>query len=261
MIYCIFFLISFGASVVGAVCGIGGGVIIKPVLDAFGMLDVKTINFLSGTTVLAMSICAFVTTRLKKESLVDMRIGTLLAVGAAAGGVMGKSLFQVLTGAYDQRYVGGVQALCLLAVTLATLIYTIVKEKLPSFQVTNALVCLLVGLVLGVLSSFLGIGGGPINLGVLFLFFSMPVKTAAQNSLYIILFSQITSLVQTVATGSVPKVSVFLLLLMVIGGIGGGVFGRKVSRKIDAEKTNKLFILLMVVIIFINIYNTYKYLA
>lgn len=261
MIYLIFFLISLLASVVGAICGIGGGVIIKPVLDAFGMLDVKTINFLSGTTVLAMSVCSYITTKLKKESLVDMRIGTLLAVGAAAGGVMGKSLFQVLTGAYEQRYVGGVQAICLLIVTLGTLIYTILKEKLPSLKVTNAVVCLLVGMVLGVLSSFLGIGGGPINLGVLFFFFSMPVKTAAQNSLYIILFSQITSFVQTVATGSVPKVSVFLLLLMVVGGISGGIFGRKVSRKIDAENTNKLFIGLMVVIILINIYNIYQYLA
>lgn len=29
----VFFLVSFLASIVGAICGIGGGVIIKPVLD------------------------------------------------------------------------------------------------------------------------------------------------------------------------------------------------------------------------------------
>ncbi|MEI3183290.1 MAG: sulfite exporter TauE/SafE family protein [Lachnospiraceae bacterium] len=39
------------------------------------------------------------------------------------------------------------------------------------------------------MSSFLGIGGGPINLVVLLYFFSMDTKAAAQNSLYIILFS------------------------------------------------------------------------
>ena len=44
-------------------------------------------------------------------------------------------------------------------------------------------------ITLGILSSFLGIGGGPINLVVLFFFFSMDTKTAAQNSLYTILFS------------------------------------------------------------------------
>ncbi len=39
----------------GAICGIGGGVIIKPTLDAFGVLSVSTISFLSGCTVLAMT--------------------------------------------------------------------------------------------------------------------------------------------------------------------------------------------------------------
>ena len=39
-VYVVFLAVSFLASIVGAVCGIGGGVIIKPVLDAFGVLDV-----------------------------------------------------------------------------------------------------------------------------------------------------------------------------------------------------------------------------
>ena len=36
MIYILFGFICFCASIIGAICGIGGGVIIKPVLDAFG---------------------------------------------------------------------------------------------------------------------------------------------------------------------------------------------------------------------------------
>ena len=47
--------IAFGASIVGAICGIGGGVIIKPLLDAFGIASVAEISFLSGCTVLSMS--------------------------------------------------------------------------------------------------------------------------------------------------------------------------------------------------------------
>ena len=39
MVYAIFILVSFGASIIGAICGIGGGVIIKPTLDAFGLLE------------------------------------------------------------------------------------------------------------------------------------------------------------------------------------------------------------------------------
>lgn len=100
--------------------------------------------------------------------------------------------------------VGAVQAACLLVITLGTLIYTIYKEKIHTKHLVSFVVCLLVGLVLGIMSSFLGIGGGPINLVVLFYFFSMDTKAAAQNSLYIILFSQITSFLQTVLTGKVP---------------------------------------------------------
>ena len=47
-LYMIFGLVSVLASMAGAICGIGGGVLIKPVLDAFGVLDVATISFLSG---------------------------------------------------------------------------------------------------------------------------------------------------------------------------------------------------------------------
>ena len=55
MLFTIFFFICFFSSVIGAICGIGGGVIIKPVLDAFHVLDVATISFLSGCTVLSMT--------------------------------------------------------------------------------------------------------------------------------------------------------------------------------------------------------------
>ena len=45
-LYILFWIVSFGASIAGAICGIGGGVIIKPTLDAFGVLRVSTISFL-----------------------------------------------------------------------------------------------------------------------------------------------------------------------------------------------------------------------
>ena len=53
--YVIYFLICLGASILGAISGIGGGVIIKPVLDSLGTLNVSTISFLSGCTVLSMT--------------------------------------------------------------------------------------------------------------------------------------------------------------------------------------------------------------
>ena len=109
------------------------------------------------------------------------------------------------------------------------------------------------------MSSFLGIGGGPINLVVLFFFFSMSTKIAAENSLYIIFFSQIASLVSTIISGSVPDFQIGVLILMVAGGIAGGICGRAINKKIDEKTVDKLFIALMVLMIVINIYNIFKF--
>ena len=256
MVYAVFILVSFGASIIGAICGIGGGVIIKPTLDAFGLLEVSAINFMSGCTVLAMSCYSVVRSKLSGSSKVDMKIGTPLAIGAAVGGILGKSLFQMVEGLFsDKNTAGAVQAACLALITVGTLIYTIKKDKIKTHNIQNIAVCLVIGLALGVMSSFLGIGGGPINLVVLYFFFSMTTKVAAQNSLYIILFSQATSFLSTVVTGSVPPVNVLLLFGMIISGILGGMAGRSVNKKLDDKMVDKLFIGLMAVIILINIYN------
>ena len=259
-LYLIFLGVSFGASVVGAICGIGGGVLIKPILDAFGVLSVASISFLSGCTVLSMSCYSVLKARLSKESLVDLKTGTPLAIGAAIGGVTGKMMFQYLSDMFTNKdQVGAIQAVCLLIITLGTMIYTLKKDQIKTLHVQNPLVCIAIGLVLGICSSFLGIGGGPINLVGLFYFFSMDTKTAAQNSLYIILFSQITSLVNTLITHTVPEFEVGLLILMVGGGILGGAAGRIVNKRMDVNMVNKLFIGLMAVIMLICAYNIYQF--
>ena len=260
MIYAIFLLVCFGASVVGAICGIGGGVIIKPLLDSFGVLDVTAISFLSGCTVLSMTTYSVLKNKVSGESHVQMKTGLPLAIGAAVGGLVGKSLFSYVKSlSSDPDKVGAVQAACLLIVTFGTLLYTIFKAKIKTYQVESAAVCALIGVFLGIMSSFLGIGGGPINLVVLFFFFSMSTKIAAENSLYIIFFSQLASLISTIATRSVPDFMIGVLLLMVAGGIAGGICGRRINKKIDEKAVDKLFIALMVVMIIINIYNIYKF--
>lgn len=256
----VFFAVSILSSVIGSICGIGGGVIIKPVLDATGIMSVSSISFLSGCTVLAMSVVSVYKNLKAKATKLNVRIATSLAVGAAAGGVIGKSMFQMLKGAVgNENLVGMTQAIVLIIITLGTLIYTIYKKRIRTRQCGQIWVCLVIGVLLGVMSSFLGIGGGPINLVVLAYFFSMSTKEAALSSLYIIMFSQITSLVQTCATGTIPDIRIEYFLFMVIGGILGGSAGSKINKKIDEESVNKLFIFLMIVIVGINIYNTIKF--
>lgn len=255
----LFFVVSFLASTVGAICGIGGGVIIKPVLDMLNMGVPATINFLSGCTVLSMSLYSVGKALRAGDSKVEMSTGTPLALGAAAGGVVGKEMFSAVKEFFGgSSMVGGVQAIALGIITLGTLLYTINKSRIQTRSTSNKLVCLVIGLLLGIMSSFLGIGGGPINLVVLGFCFSMNTKTAAANSLYIILFSQTASLLATLVTGAVPEFRVSALVLMVAGGIGGGIVGRKLNKKLSNTEVDKLFIGLMILIVGICVYNSWK---
>ena len=252
--------ISFLSSVVGAICGIGGGVIIKPVLDAADIMGVAAISFLSGCTVLSMSVVSVFRQMRQGSGKIDWKTSTPLAVGAAAGGIIGKSGFQYVIGFFgDQNQVGAIQAMVLIVLTVGTLIYTLCSTRIRTLHVRNTAVCLGIGLVLGVLSSFLGIGGGPINLVVLYYFFSMSVKTAAVNSLYMIMFSQATSLLHTLTGGNVPEVPGVFLAVMVIGGVLGGLLGSKAHRVVSERAEKVLFVMLMMVIIGINVYNFVKF--
>ena len=254
----LFFVVAFLSSIVGAICGIGGGVVIKPVLDMMQMGAPATINFLSGCTVLSMSLYSVSKALRAGDSKVEMSTGTPLALGAAAGGVVGKEMFSAVKAFFNgSPMVGGVQAIALGIITLGTLLYTINKSRIKTHTTSNKVVCLVIGLLLGIMSSFLGIGGGPINLVVLGFCFGMDTKTAAANSLYIILFSQAASLIATLISG-VTEFRIFALLLMVAGGIGGGIVGRKLNKKMDNKAVDKLFIGLMVLIVCICIYNTVR---
>lgn len=256
----IFISISFLASIVGAICGIGGGIIIKPVLDAFGNMNVSEINFLSGCTVLSMSIYSVLKLRSNKESKIDISISLWLAIGSVTGGILGKQNFEYIKGLFDNgNMIGAVQAALLFIITLGALVYTIRKDKIRSLSVKNPFACIILGAALGVMSSFLGIGGGPINLIVLYYFFSMDTKTASQNSLYIILFSQASSMLSVILSKSIPDIPLMILGGMVISGILGGIFGRKINKRINGKAVDKLFIGLMCVILTICCYNFYKY--
>ena len=221
MTFLIILVVSLTASMLGAVCGIGGGVVIKPVLDSLGVMDVTTISFLSGITVLAMTLYSVSTNLRSGRTPFRLQICIPVSFGSAIGGMIGKGCFNHIKELFsDTEFVGVIQSLCLCLLTLATLIYTVYKQKIKTKYITSTGVCFIVGLVLGVFSSFLGIGGGPFNLVFLSFFFSMETKEAAQTSLFIILFSQVTSLCFTIVTKQVPEIDYAIMVGMICTGIG-----------------------------------------
>lgn len=238
----------------------GGGVIIKPVLDAIGVADVAAINLLSGCTVIGMTSWSVGKSIIKKESVIDLRISTPLAIGAAAGGIVGKDLFRMVAAYFaDPNTAGGVQACLLMAATIATLIYTIRKDQIRSWHIQSMIACFCIGAGLGILGSFLGIGGGPFNMAVLYLFFSMGTKVASQNSLYVILISQVTALLRTLMSGEVPSVVPMLLLGMILCGVLGSEAGSRVNKRLTEKKATALFEGAMLLVIMICVFNMNKF--
>ena len=86
-------MISFLASIIGGIGGIGGGIIIKPALDLSGLASIATISFLSSCTVLSMSAYNVCKSLSEKSGAIDTKSGTPLAIGAAlGGGIVGKAV-------------------------------------------------------------------------------------------------------------------------------------------------------------------------
>lgn len=250
-------LICFTASLVGGIVGIGGGVLIKPLLDLMGIMPVPTISFLSGLTVLSMAIIS--TLRNRRSNQLDPAIGLPLGIGAAIGGMGGKLLFDIVKqSASNHALVGGIQAIVLGIMVLGTMVYILLKLLIRSLHVKSRAATVFIGLFLGLASAFLGIGGGPMNLAVLYYFFSLDTKKAAVNSLLVIMISQTASLLFSIIMGTVPPFEWATLLSMAAAGALGGALASTLQRKISSRGLEKIVLIMLGAIFLICVYNAIR---
>lgn len=253
------FGISLIATIIGSIVGVGGGIIIKPVLDAFGFFPVSAVSFMSGCTALAMAIVSLFKQRGNGANL-QYRLSTPLAIGSLFGGLIGKELFEYFKkGVYNEAFLGGAQSVCLTLITFLVYIYMCKKSKLKSLKIDSMLICVLIGVFLGTFSSFLGIGGGTSIIAVLFLCFSMNAKEAGKNSLYIIIFSQGSNIIKSIVTDTIPSVNYNVLFIMIFAGVFGAILGSKIVSKITNKEIEKIFRIILIGVIIIDFYNTIKF--
>lgn len=258
LVLCI--IVTLAACTIGNICGMGGGVLIKPVLDMLGIFSVATINWLSGCTVLCMSAWSVGRVWLRGESVIEKKTSTAMAAGAALGGLSGKALFCAVSAACSNpEMAGGVQAILLFTATALTLLYTRNKDRLPSYHLYRVPTCILAGFALGNLGSFLGIGGGPFNVALLCFLFSMSTKKAAQNSLYIIVFSQGLAILKQCGTGTVPDFPPFLLICMVVCAILGSELGRTINKKLSEQGAARLLEGAIILVMLICVFNIRRF--
>lgn len=252
----IYIAVILFATTLGALAGIGG-VIIKPVFDAFGEYSAAQVSVLSSCAVFAMSLVSVCLSakQIKKEKD-NLKIMLPLAVGAVAGGWLGEFIFSEFTA--EDALVRLIQNIILAALIVFVIIY-MKNETRKSFNRSESYTAVLTGLLLGTVSAFLGIGGGPINVAVITLVFGLEIKSAVVGSLITILFAQSTKLI-TVAVKDLSSFNIRLIPYVAAAGICGALIGRTINKKASSRTVNRCFIAVQILIIILCLFNICKYL-
>lgn len=251
----IYFVVIILANTVGAISGMGGGVIIKPVLDSLGFHSVNAISFFSTVAVFVMSI---VSTYRQVQNGIQLKVKPLcwIAIGSVSGGYIGNIVFQYLLNRFtQQRDVLLIQIALTLVVLLFALVYSYFKQvKFELSHVGSYFAC---GLILGFFASLLGIGGGPINVSLFMLMFSFPIKEATVYSIATIFFSQFAKIATIAMTTGFALFDLRMLYFVIPAAILGGFFGAKLSGIFSPECVAMIFRMVIVMVILINVYNGY----
>lgn len=250
----VYFVVALLATIIGSVAGLGGGVIIKPVLDLLAYDNVVTITFLSSVTVFSMSVVALYQ-RLRQKARFDLRRVLLLATGSITSGMMGNLLLHGVVEDWGELATRRIQSIALLILMIVIYAYTLLRGRIRHLDLNHPLAVLLLGVVLGFLASFLGIGGGPINVMVLMLFLDMDVKNAAVHSILIIYFAQLSNIAVTLIRVPMQEFPLPSLVWMASAGILGGYLGSKLALVMNERAVMILYQTVLLVLILLNAYN------
>ncbi len=234
----IFGLVGVAAGTLGSMVGLGGGVIIIPVLSLF--LGVPVHEAIGASIVGVVATSTTAAAGYVRHDFTNIRLGitmeTATTLGAIAGGLTAVAL--------DRATLSGVFG----AVTLIVAIYMLYKQRgrgatpnlaqtaglyggryfdpnlgrVVTYRVRRLPVGLAASLVAGHLSGLLGIGGGVIKVPVMTLAMGVPIKAAAATSNFMIGVTAAASAYIYYSRGYVdPMVAVPIALGITLGAYVG----------------------------------------
>lgn len=183
----ILFLVVLGllAGTYGALVGLGGGIILVPVLSIWLGLPIKTAVGISLVCVIATSSGAAAVYVQRRWT--DLRLGMVLELSTVLGAITGAWLVTLLPDTVVKGLFGG------FLVYAAAMLLRQRKEaanetgnEIPAYEVHGWPAGLAVSYVAGGVSGMLGIGGGPIKVPLMYLFMGVPMKVAAATSNFMI---------------------------------------------------------------------------
>lgn len=259
MVYSIYFIIIILANTIGALSGIGGGVIIKPLFETFQFHSLANILFFSCVAVFTMSLTALLK-QVKNGFSIDYTRGGLLSFGSILGGVFGNKLVMWLLAYFgSQKEVQLLQIVLTIVSFIVVFIYSLRHAK--TLDLVHPFAYFLVGIFLGGFSTLLGIGGGPINVSLLIFCFGLKVKEATIYSIITILFSQLAKLCEIASTTGFSQFDLTVLWVVIPAAILGGYLGGLVSHRCCDKRVGQIFTWIVLFVIVLNLYNVWKILG
>ncbi|ATP12700.1 UPF0721 transmembrane protein [Bartonella henselae] len=240
--------------------GIGGGFLITPLLIFYNIPPAIAVG--TGANQMIASSVTGAITHFRRRTL-DIKLGILLAIGGGVGSLVGIQIFSVLKklGQLDLMisflYVlllGSVGSLMIIESWRDMLrqrkaqkvntrligrhnwIHRLpLKMRFRTSMIYISIIPVLgIGLIVGLLSSVMGIGGGFFMIPALIYLLRVPTSVVIGTSLFQITFvSSFTTVLQSVTNQSVDIVLAFLLML---GGSIGAQYGTRAGRKLKAEQ-------------------------
>ena len=252
----IYFLVIFLACVIGAIVGLGGGVFIRPIFDTLGFHNALNIQFFASVAILFMAVVSTIKktrdgTKIKTDVIITIAIGAI--VGGAVGNIIVEHAISNLGDILFQK----IQAIANILILLASLFLTI-KSKSHKNQNPKAIskqFCVIFGVLLGLICTFLSVGGGTISMPIFMMFFVLSVKQATAYSIAIMLFSHLSRLVTMGFSQNYSYFDLTMLLFVIPAAVLGGLVGAKFSKIFSDDIVKKSFITVVSAVILLNIVN------
>jgi uncharacterized protein len=250
---------GFGAGVFGSLLGLGGGILIVPLLTFGFGLDFRAAVGVSLVCVIVTSSAAAGV--YLERHLANLRLGMLLEVFTASGALIGGLIAFLL----PDRVLAGLFALLLVytAVTMLRRRATSAGDASPSIENPDAAgaaqapgpfraalagpgyrpVRLGAGIggsvFAGVVSALLGVGGGIVKVPLMHLVMRVPLKVAAATSnLMIGVTASASAIVYLMRDGINPLVAG----PTAVGVFAGAMVGSRVAQRIDVRLLRLLFV-------------------
>lgn len=252
------FIISIIAGVLGSILGLGGGIIITPVLTLFFGIDIKYAIGASIVSVIATSSGAAIA--YIKDKITNIRIGMFLEMATTTGAITGAFLSGMISTKYLYLIFGIVllySAVNMIKKSKSELPKNVethpIAEKLNlngsyydkvlnqeiQYNVTGVYGGFGMMYVAGVISGLLGIGSGIFKVMAMDLFMKLPLKVSSATSNFMIGVTAAASAGVYLIRGDIdPKVSAPVAL----GVLFGATIGTKVMQNLKSKTIRKIFI-------------------